>query len=404
MSDTVDVEVETPPRTSRTVVPGVAMIAVTFGLARYGYGLLLPEMQTEFGMGPDVAGLVSSGAYLAYLVANAGVVWVTTRYGPRVSVGLAALLAAVGMTTIAAASTVPALAVGVLVAGAAAGVAFPPYADLVDRQVRPAHRDVGWSAISSGTGWGVAVAGPIAIVAGDQWRLAWAAFAGVAVVVGSLALRLTPARNGGRSRRPQLSRTWFLCPRSGPLLVSAVIVGVTSSVWWAFGVDAMREAGIEATAARIVYAACGTASLLASFSGFVFDRIGLRAGYLITCLLLAASLALFGLGTSQLPVALVAAVMFGVFYCAVIAAHGIWSSRVFAQHPAAGLAAVSTALTVGTLLGPTVAGLALGFTDYRATLVAAGVLTLVSVAFSPPTAAGRIRLAAHKCTAAPVRE
>lgn len=29
----------------RTVLPGAAMIAVSFGLARYGYGLLLPEMQ-----------------------------------------------------------------------------------------------------------------------------------------------------------------------------------------------------------------------------------------------------------------------------------------------------------------------------------------------------------------------
>ena len=30
---------------SRTLLPGAAMIAVTFGLARYGYGLLLPDMR-----------------------------------------------------------------------------------------------------------------------------------------------------------------------------------------------------------------------------------------------------------------------------------------------------------------------------------------------------------------------
>ena len=93
-------EQATAVRAARTVLPGVAMIAVTFGLARYGYGLLLPEMRAEFSMGAGAAGLISSGAYLSYLVANAGVVWVTDRYGARVAVGLAASLAAVGMAVI----------------------------------------------------------------------------------------------------------------------------------------------------------------------------------------------------------------------------------------------------------------------------------------------------------------
>ncbi|MBP2325901.1 hypothetical protein JOF56_006286 [Kibdelosporangium banguiense] len=56
-------------RISRTVLPGAAMIAVTFGLARYGYGLLLPDMQSELGMGASAAGLISSGAYVSYALA-----------------------------------------------------------------------------------------------------------------------------------------------------------------------------------------------------------------------------------------------------------------------------------------------------------------------------------------------
>lgn len=390
-------------RTSATVVPGIAMIAVTFGLARYGYGLLLPEMQAEFAMGSDTAGLISSGAYLSYLVANAAVVWVTTRFGPRTAIGLASLLAAAGMAMIAAATTVPMLAAGVLVAGAAAGMSFPPYADIVDRQVRPPRRDTAWSAVSSGTGWGVAVAGPIAIVAGDSWRMAWSAFVVLAVGAGLLAVSLAPKQPTGGVTRPQLSYSWFLCPESRPLLVSAVIVGVSSSVWWAFGVDAMRDAGIGSTDARIVYAVCGVASVFASFSGAVFDRCGLRAGYLATCALLAASLAGFGTATSQTPAALLAAA-FGVLYCAIIAAHGIWSARVFAGHPAAGLAAVSTALTIGTLAGPTLAGFALEHTDYRATLVGAAIVTLCALPFCPPSSRRQQVLAAHVCTAAPARD
>src|SRR6188508_3045386 len=127
------------------------------------------------------AGLISSGAYLSYLAANVGVVWVTARFGPRMAVGLAAALAAGGMTLVAVAGSVPVLGIGVIVAGAAAGLAYPPYADLVDRQVAASKRDAAFAAISSGTGWGVAIAGPIAIVAGDEWRLAWGGFVVLAV-------------------------------------------------------------------------------------------------------------------------------------------------------------------------------------------------------------------------------
>jgi predicted MFS family arabinose efflux permease len=185
--------------------------------------------------------------------------------------------------------------------------------------------------------------------------------------------------------------------------VSAVVVGVSSSVWWAFGVDAMRDAGIDASSARIVYAACGVASVLASFSGAAYDRLGLRSGYLGTVALLAAALGLFGLAVEHLSAALVGAVAFGAFYCAIIAAQGIWSARVFADHPAAGLAAVNTALTIGTLVGPTVAGVALEHLGYGRTLVGAGLVTLAALPFCPPGARRAEVLAEHRCTAAPVR-
>ena len=296
--------VSTPPSAARTVLPGTAMIAVTFGLSRYGYGLLLPDMRAEVQMTASTAGLISSAAYLSYMAANIGVVAVLGRWGPRVAVGGAALLAAVGMGVIAGAQSVAFIAIGVIVAGAAAGMSFPPYADIVAGQVIQEKRDVVWSTISSGTGWGVAIAGPIAIVAGAQWRVAWGVFVLIAVVVGALAVFHAPAADDRRARLPQLSISWFFCPRSRPLLLSAVLVGVGSSVWWAFSVDAMRQSGIDSSSARLTYAACGAAMLLASLSGAMFARFGLRPSYLVATSLLAASLAVFGLATAQLATAI----------------------------------------------------------------------------------------------------
>src|SRR4051812_49643414 len=86
--------------TTAVLVPGTAMIAVTFGLARYGYGLLLPDMKADIGIGPSTAGLISSIGYLAYLVANAAVVPLASRFGTRVAVAGAAVSAALGMAGI----------------------------------------------------------------------------------------------------------------------------------------------------------------------------------------------------------------------------------------------------------------------------------------------------------------
>jgi predicted MFS family arabinose efflux permease len=185
--------------------------------------------------------------------------------------------------------------------------------------------------------------------------------------------------------------------------VSAVLVGAGSSVWWVFGVDALRTSGVDPTTARVAFAACGAASLLASFSGVAFVRIGLRAGYVASCALLASSVGLFGLATDHVVAALAAAVVFGACYATVIAAHGIWSSRVFAGHPSAGLAAVNTALTIGTLAGPTLAGIAIERAGHPVVLVGAAVAVLAALPFCPPTARRRAVLAAHRCTAAPVR-
>ncbi len=391
--------------TAAVLVPGTAMMALTFGLARYGYGLLLPEMRADLGMSASAAGLVSSATYLSYMVANVLVVQVVARWGSRVAVGGAAAFATVGMATIAVANSVVLLAIGVLVAGAAAGLAFPPYADIVDRHVEESRRDLVWSTISSGTGWGVALAGPIAIVAGDQWRLAWAGFVVIAVVTGVVATRLAPAHESEQLRRPQLSVSWFFCPKSRPLLISAVLVGAGSAVWWAFSVDAMQTAGLGTTAARVVYAVCGVALLLGSVSGLAFARLGLRAGYLGAVVLLAASLGLLAVATSELAWALVAAILFGAFYASVIAAHGIWSARVFTGHPAAGLAAVSAALTIGTLVGPPLAGLAIQLDGHGLALIGAAVATVAAVPFCPPSERRREVLAVHDqhCEAAPVR-
>ena len=55
------------------VVAGTAVIAATYGLVRLAFGLHLPEMSREFGLGIATLGLISAGASVVYgLAACAG--------------------------------------------------------------------------------------------------------------------------------------------------------------------------------------------------------------------------------------------------------------------------------------------------------------------------------------------
>jgi MFS family permease len=143
--------------------------------------------------------------------------------------------------------------------------------------------------------------------------------------------------------------------------------------------------------------------LLGSVSGVAFEHLGLRRSYLISTLLLGISLALLGADAGDPAVALVSATLFGAFYAAVIAAHGVWSAQVFDEHPAAGLAAVSTALTLGTLIGPVVAGVLVDRSGHALALASAAVISGVALPFCPPGTRRRAALAKHECAAAPVR-
>ena len=98
---------------------------------------------------------------------------------------------------------------------------------------------------------------------------------------------------------------------------------------------------------------------------------------------------------------LVAAVLFGAFYNTTLTAGVIWSTRVFADHPAAGLAAFSCALTVGTLAGPALAGLVIDTAGHPIMLIGSAVLVAAALPFCPPTARRRAVLAEHICRAAP---
>lgn len=365
---------------ARIALAGAAMVGVTFGMARYGLGLTAPDLRGALGLGTAALGLIAAGSYVAYLVATAAAPALIQRRGPRATVLCAGILAAAGMLVVAAAEGPALLAAGILVAGASSGLAFPPFADLVADRVALRRRGRALAVISSGTGLGVAVAAPVALLAAGSWRAAWVAYAALALVATAWAARALPAgapRAVGASA-DRLTWRWLVCPRSGPLLAGAFLVGLGSAVYWTFAVDlAVGQGALSPQGGRSLFLAVGLASVLGGLAGELARRLGLRRALGLCGALLAAALAAPGIAPGTGAVALVAGVAFGAAYNLVVALQVLWSTEVFPHRPSTGLAATMFALSSGLLAGPVLGG-ALGAAAGPPTAFLAGAIAVLA--------------------------
>lgn len=83
------------------VLSGLALIGVTYGLARFAYGLFLPEIGADVALTPTLSGLIGGGSYAGYCLAVVASALLSERLGPRNTAALAGLIAALGMAWIA---------------------------------------------------------------------------------------------------------------------------------------------------------------------------------------------------------------------------------------------------------------------------------------------------------------
>ncbi len=222
--------------TARLAMAGLAMIAVCYGLARFAYGLFVPVFAAEFGLDAAAAGAIASSSYAGYCVAILVATLATARWGPRVVATGAGLAAVIGTGLIAGAPSTAGLAIGVVIAGSSTGLASPPLADAVSRWMPAERADRVQTVVNAGTGLGVMVSGPIALLLSSSWRFAWAMYCGLAVLVtlwnaGTIpGARLhrepstaptsgsTPQQGSAAPDRP---RRWWWQPGAAMLLLAA---------------------------------------------------------------------------------------------------------------------------------------------------------------------------------------
>jgi predicted MFS family arabinose efflux permease len=370
----------TAPR--RLALAGVSAIGVTFGFARYGYGLFLPELRDEFGLSVSLVGLIGSATYAGYLAALLLVGALVARFGPRPLVLAGGLSAAVGMGLVALARGPALLVTGLILAGTSSGWAWAPYSDAVDRMVPVGRREQVMGTIAGGTAFAVVVAGPLALLArGTGWRYAWLVFALAALAASAYNARVLPGSSGGKAKtsgRPGYRRSAL------PLLLTAVLYGLVGAVYWSFAVEAVTDAaGTGSATAPLFWSLMGLAGTAGALTGHAIARYGLRRVHTALFAGIAAAVALLGAAPGSLPAVAVSALLYGPCFMAGSGVLAVWSYRVFPERPSAGFTVTVFFLGLGTIAGPALLGAYAEVHGLRAAFLVTAAVAVLALACAP---------------------
>jgi predicted MFS family arabinose efflux permease len=369
------------PSPFRLATAGIGVVGVTFGMARYGYGLLLPDVRRAYGLGAGTLGLIGTGSYVGYLAAAFATGSLASRAGARATAATAGVLAAVGMVVAGLSRSPEVFAAGILLAGASAALSFAPISDAAAALASTPRARV-LSAVNCATGYGVALAVPIAIAAGARWRTAWLVFAAFALLAAAWAARVLPGR--GAAARPAYGWSGVLCRKAAPLLACGVMIGIGSSAYWTFAVAHLQDAGaLSSSTSRTFLAVVGVAGVLATGTGELIRALGAGRAYALLAATETGGVALLAIAPTSIAAAFASAVMFGAAYSAAVGVQAIWSTQLFSARPSLGLSATMAANGAGLMLGPVAAGALAAPVGLGAVLLMGAAVVLASALLRP---------------------
>jgi len=327
-------------------VGGAAVVGVAFGMARYAYGLTLPDVRSEFGLSEFFLGLIASGTFAGYLIGLVSVPRLSARRGPRAPTTVGGVCGVVGTATVALAPSPWILAAGAVLSGSAAGWVWAPYSDIVTKAAPRRRQPTLLAVITTGTSLGLVALAALALLATfTSWRLTWAGIAlaaGVAVLVN---LRAVPRLNaGGRdtdsSRRSPWRRAMV------PPLVYAVLFFAAITVYFTYASEAARSGGLAASAVPLLFALIGVGGLVALRTGPMTRAVGTPAVGVGSVCVVSCALILLGLGRTSLPLTLLSALLLGMGYMVGSSLLAIWTAEVSPDRPGD---AFTMALVVGAV-------------------------------------------------------
>ena len=342
--------------------------AISLGVTRFAYGLLLPAMRDDLGWSYTLAGAMNTANAVGYLIGALFTPNLLRRVGPSVLLWSGSLMAALFMGLSGFFTDADVLLVQRLLAGVASAVVFVAGGLMAARlgARAPAHAGLLLGVYYGGTGLGIALSAvlvpwvlELAQTQLHGWRFAWWALAGVCVA-GTLLLRW-PARVMAQWDVPVQAQGQkhgaFSWRPFGFALSGYAMFGVGYIGYMTFVVALLRNQGASPVAVMVFYGLLGLAVMASSriWAGLLDRHHGGGAMALLNGLL-GVAIVLPAL-TQNFVLLLISGALFGGVFLSIVA-----STTALVRHNlpqsawAQGISAFTIVFAAGQIVGPTMVG------------------------------------------------
>ena len=380
---------------------GTLVVFGSLGLARFGYSMVLPSMQSGLEIDNTQAGALATANLIGYLLLAVIGGAAAARYQPRwvIAAGLAA--AGAGMVLTGVATGFESAAVWRVVTGLGSGASNVPVMALLAAWFATKRRGLASGVAVAGSSLALIFVGALVprvldIYGEDGWRACWFIFGGVTLLLALGAfvlLRNQPSEMGLRPVSAEHEDPVVL-PRHGTPGWSRVYRSINvwhlGLVYVAFGFSyiiymtfftkhLIAEGGYSQDAAGSLFMMMGWVSLVCGVLwGTVSDIIGRRRALVIVYLIHTASFSVFALWSEPAGFAL-SAILFGLSAWSIPAIMAATCGDLLGPRLApAALGLITLLFGIGQAVAPIVAGAMADATGsfYSAFLLAAGVALL----------------------------
>lgn len=352
--------------------------AVSLGMTRFAYALLLPPMRDDLSWTYTLAGAMNTFNALGYLLGALLTPWALRRWGAVRVLIAGSMLASVLMALTGFFTDALYLLAQRFLAGAASASVFVSGGLLAARlgAHTPSQSGLLLGIYYGGTGWGIVISAlcvpsAMASAAADQsphtWAWAWWSLACVCALISAVLWTIRShlnrwmpevlpeevsalAQPSPHNAQP-VWRVW------APGLLGYGLFGVGYIGYMTFVVAVLREQGASAANVTFFYAALGLAVVASSriWAGLLNHFKGGQALAILNALLSVATV--IPALTSAWPAMLLSGVLFGgVFLSVVASTTAMVKHNLPASQWATGISAFTVIFAIGQIAGPTVVG------------------------------------------------